>query len=122
MRLLDRLFNNSKSKNPEDQFKVTITDSFVQVEHPARKTEMIHWVDIKQIKLINTDEGPWLPDLWLSLVGDNSACLIPHGASGYDEVYDKVSKYAGFKFENVIKSMRCTDNAEFLLWRRELND
>lgn len=122
MGLLDRFFNNSKSINPEDQFKVTITESFVQLEHPARRTEMIHWVDIKQIKLINTDKGPWLPDLWLALLGDNNGCLIPQGAKGYDEVYDIVSKYRGFNFENVIKSIRCTDNAEFQLWTREMID
>lgn len=41
MGLLNRFFNNSKSRNTEYQFKITMTESFVQVEHPAGKTEMI---------------------------------------------------------------------------------
>jgi hypothetical protein len=106
----------SLSRNPEDDFVVTITDSLVRVEHPVRKTEDIYWKDIQEISLINTDAGPVSPDIWLALIGENSGCLIPQGAKGYDEVYDIVSKYEGFNFENVIRSMACADNARFLLW------
>jgi uncharacterized UBP type Zn finger protein len=105
--------------NPEEQFTVTINDEFVQVEHPERKTEKINWGDIEEIKLLNTDDGPFQPDVWLCLTGGNSGCLIPQGAIGYDEVYEIVSKYERFNFENVIKSMSCTDKAEFQLWTRD---
>ena len=45
-------------------------------------------------------------------------CSIPQGANGYDEVFDLVSKYDNFNFENVGLSMSCTDNAEFELWKK----
>lgn len=106
-------------KTLEDNFLVTITDELVKVEHPERKTEQIYWKNIEQIKFINTDEGPFLPDVWLTLLGKEEGCLIPHGAKGYDEVYEIVSKYQGFNFENVIASMSCSDNAEFDLWKRK---
>ena len=99
-------------------FKVTITDTFVRVEHPERKTEQVLWENIEQIKFINTDEGPWMPDVWLALLGKEDGCLIPQGAKGFEEVYDIVSKYDGFNFENAIKSMSCADNAEFQLWTK----
>ena len=117
MGFFSRLFNRNKSQ-PEDDFKVTVTDESITVEHPKRKTEKVKWNNITEIKLINTDTGPWLPDVWLALIGDNDACLIPQGAKGYDEVYEKVSKYEDFNFENVIKSLSCTDNAEFKLWNK----
>jgi hypothetical protein len=119
MGYFDRLFKKQKPRNPEDDFTVTITDIFIRVEHPERKTEQVAWAGIELIKLINTDEGPLLPDIWLTLLGHNEGCSIPQGAKGYDEVYDIVSKYEGFSFDNVIKSMTCTDNAEFELWRKE---
>jgi hypothetical protein len=50
------------------------------------------------------------------LFGNNEGCLIPQGAKGYDEVYDIVSKYDGFDFQQVIEAMKCSDNKEFLLW------
>ena len=37
-------------------------------------------------------------------------------ARGFDEVYEIISKYEGFNFENWGKSMTCTDNAEFPIW------
>jgi hypothetical protein len=113
------ILNKSGSKNPEDDFIVTVTDKFIRVEHPERKTEEILWNDIEEIKMINTDEGPWQPDVWLALSGKEGGCVIPQGAKGFDEVYDIVSKYVGFSFENTIKSMSCTDNAEFHLWAKQ---
>jgi hypothetical protein len=106
-------------QKPEDLFTVTITDTSVTVEHPQRKTESVEWADIQAILLLNTDQGPWLPDVWLTLVGTKSGCLIPQGSKGYEEVYAIVSKYPDFDFGNVIKSAGCAENAEFLLWKRK---
>lgn len=119
MGFLSKLFGKTASQNPEDDFVVTIADNFVRVEYPGRKTEEILWKDINEIRFINTDTGPLAPDVWLALIGDTSGCLIPQGAKGYDEVYDIVSKYNGFNFENVYKSMLSTDNEQFLLWTRK---
>lgn len=105
-----------KRKEPEEYYTVTITDSFVRVEHPKRETEQVTWKNIELIKLINTDAGPFLPDVWLVLLGKEDGCMIPQGAEGFMEVYDKISQYEGFSNENFIKSMQCTSNAEFILW------
>jgi len=119
MSFWDKLLKKQIYKNPEDDFVVTITDSFIQVEHPELKTNQIHWNNIEEIKLRNTDSGPWMPDIWLTLIGKDEICLIPQGAKGYAAVYDIVSKYEGFNFENAIKSTACTDNAEFHLWTKK---
>jgi hypothetical protein len=119
MGFLDKLFKRENDKNPEADFRVTITDILIKVEHPHRKTEQVLWGNIQEIKLINTEEGPWMPDVWLALIGKEDGCLIPQGSEGFDEVYDIVSKYDGFNFENVTHSMRCTDNAEFHLWSKK---
>lgn len=119
MGILDRLFGKLKPKNPEDEYLITATEEFIKVEHPRRETETILWKDIEAIKLINTDEGPFAPDIWLVLIGKDSGCLIPQGSKGFETVYNIVSEYENFNFENFIESMSCTDNAEFLLWRKE---
>ena len=107
-----------KPKQPEDYFLVSITDVMVGVEHPQRKKEEVKWADIETIKIITTDQGPSHPDVWLALLGSETGCLIPQGSKGYDEIYDRVSAYEGFDFENVIKAMGCTDNQEFLVWAK----
>jgi len=118
MRFLNSLFSKVKLKQPEDLFNVTISEIFIKVEHPSRKTEEILLKDIEEIKLINSSEGPWMPDIWLALIGKESGCLIPHGAKGFNQVYDIVSKYQDFNFENFMKSMACTDDAEFELLKK----
>ena len=117
MKFFSNLFN-PKLIHPEDYYNVTITDEFVRVEHPKIKTEQIAWSEIEVIKLINTDKGPFAPDIWLTLIGKNSGCVIPQGAKGYDDVYEIVSKYENFDFEKVIESMTCTENRDFLLWKK----
>jgi hypothetical protein len=119
MGIFERIFGKPKPKNPEDNFTVTITKEYIRVEHPERKTEEVLWNDITEIKLINTNAGPFAPDVWLALLGENSGCLIPQGAKGFETVYDIISKYENFNFENFIKSMSCTDNEEFLLWKKK---
>ena len=119
MRILEKIFGKPKPKNPEDNFIVTITDEFIRIEHPERKIEEILWNDIKEIKLINTNAGPFAPDVWLAMLGDNSGCLIPQGSKGFEPVYDIISKYENFNFENFISSMSCTENEEFLLWKKK---
>lgn len=109
---------NSNRKQPEDYYETEITDIYVKVTYPKRVNEQIDWIEIEEIKLINTDEGPFLPDVWLILTGNGKGCSIPQGSDGWNKVYDIVSQYDGFNFENVIKSASCTDNKTFELWKR----
>jgi hypothetical protein len=68
-----------KKPEPEELYQVTLTDESVTVKHPASAAQTILWKDIEVIKLINTDEGPALPDVWLTLIGANNHCMIPPG-------------------------------------------
>ncbi|GAA3582118.1 hypothetical protein [Snuella lapsa] len=122
MGLLDRLFKKKEvRKQPEDYYDISITDDYVMVEHPKRDIEKINWDEIQEISIVTTDEGPFLPDVWLMLMGNDKGCSMPQGAPKYDEVYDIVSKYDGFDFEEVIKAATSTDNAKFELWKKNKN-
>lgn len=118
---LKQLFSKEKKKQaqPEDAYVTTITDELLTVEHPKRPVESIHWDEIEQIILVNTDEGPFLPDVWLILSGNNTGCSIPQGSDGFEKVFDIVSKYENFNFENFIESMSCIENKQFLLWQKQ---
>ncbi|RYE23149.1 MAG: hypothetical protein EOP42_23565 [Sphingobacteriaceae bacterium] len=118
MKLLDRLkgLYSLLKRQPEDDYVVLISDDCVQVNHPWWGNKIIKWTDIEQVLLVNTDQGPWFPDVWLTLVGCNGSFKIPLGAKGYEEIYAVVSNYEGFNFENVIESMSCTERATFILW------
>jgi hypothetical protein len=116
MGILDKLF--TKKTQPEDAYKVIITETFIECLHPKWDCGSVKWDSLHTIMLINTDEGPWLPDIWLTLIDDNGICKIPHGCKGFDDIYDIVSKYNGFNIDHVTQSMSTTDNREFLLWTK----
>jgi len=83
MRFWNRLFggksDSSKRRRPEDYYETEIMDTYVKVTHPKRKDERIDWNEIEEIKLINTDDGPFLSDVWLILIGNGKGCSIPQG-------------------------------------------
>ena len=110
--------NQTNKKKLEDYYEVELTEKSIIVTHPKRPTEQIDWNEIEEIKLINTDDGPFLPDIWLILLGNGRGCSIPQGSEGWNKVYNIVSKYEGFSFENVVKSAGCTDNEVFELWKK----
>ena len=118
----NKIFGDSKKnenkKQIEDDYQVELTEKSVIVTHPSRPTEQIDWNDIEEIRIVTTDEGPFRPDVWLLLMGNEKGCSIPQGSKGWDKVYDVVSKYEKFNFKNVIKSASCTDNQIFELWKK----
>lgn len=120
MGFLDRIFGKKAKKTVqhEDLFDVEVTDVYIKVSHPNRPAEQIKWEDIEEIKIATTDEGPFLPDVWLLLIGKGHGCSIPQGSKGWDIVYDIVSKYDGFHFENAIRAATCTETQWFDLWKK----
>ncbi len=105
--------------NPEGQFIVIMTERGVACEHPRRRCEYVEWDEINEIGILTTDEGPFAPDLWLLLIGDGKGVSIPQGAKGYEELYDRVSRFPGFDYESVIKAAVSTENARFTCWKRK---
>jgi hypothetical protein len=79
---------------------------------------MIIWKNLREVTMLTTADGPLMPDLFLVLIGDGDGCLIPQGAQGYDELYDIVSKYEGFNFDNVLLASVCTEEKLFPLWKK----
>ncbi len=110
----------AKKLQPEDFYTTEINDKTIKVLHPKRETEEIDWEEIEEIKIITTDEGPFLPDVWLILMGkNNKGCSIPQGSAGWTKVYDIVSKYEGFNFDKVIESATSTENKVFDIWNKK---
>lgn len=120
MGFLDKLFkfNRSEVRQPEDLYDIIVTEDMITVVAPSNETGQIRWTDINEIWFYNTDKGPIEPDVWLVLIGESGKCALPQGNKIADEVYYTVSKYENFSYKNAIASATCTDNVQFLLWKR----
>lgn len=85
----------------------------------ARGPELrIEFQDIERIAIRTTDEGPFVEDVyWLISTGEQQ-CLIPNGAEGESDLFDRLLKFPGFDNQAMIAAMTCADNAEFECWQR----
>ena len=121
MNLFNKFFGRKikdQPEQPEALFQVEINEEYVKVTHPIRPVEDIKWDEIEEINIMTTDQGPFVPDVWLILLGNGKSCSIPQGSKGWEELYSKVSKFSDFNFENAIKSAVSTENKMFNLWKK----
>lgn len=79
----------------------------------------LEFSNIKRVAIRTTDEGPGAEDVFWVLTTDDYVCLIPHGADGESELFDRLLKLPGFNNQAMIVAMTCTENAEFECWRAE---
>ncbi len=103
---------------PESRYVVQLSDAAVSCTHPDGEVERVEWDDLRRVEIMTTDQGPFLPDVFWVLHGSEAGCLIPHGATGEDELRDRLGKLSGFRHEAVIDAMCSVENRRFLCWER----
>src|SRR5687767_1492898 len=97
--------------DPESRFIVRLSDSEVVCERPDGKTERVAWSDLQRVEIVTTSEGPMVPDVFWVLHGTDSGCAIPQGATGEEELLDRLHALPGFDNGRMIEAMCCaTDN------------
>ena len=121
MKFLKTLFERPKPTGklvPECQSVVTVDDAQVKSQHPKEELQVVPWAELKQVTLRTNDQGPWFCDVYWHLVGDNSECFVPQGATGEKELIEALQKLQGFDNEQFSAAMCCTDNQQFICWQR----
>ena len=57
-----------------------------------------------RIWYVTTSDGPWLPDEWILLEGENGGCSFPTEALGFDGIWGEVKqRFAGFDYKPLIR-------------------
>lgn len=103
---------------PESLFIVEVSDTGVSCSRPDQRVERVTWDDLQCVEVVNTDEGPFLPDVFWVLHGSDGGCVIPQGATGEKQLLERLQKLPDFDNEAVIKAMSVTTNKRSLCWRR----
>jgi hypothetical protein len=100
------------------EYRLLITQDEAACEHPKRPRESIRWEEVTRIWYVTTSDGPWYPDQWILLEGDNVGCSFPTEAIGFDAMWDVFKqRFAGFDYEPLIHGG--TDDARHLCWERQ---
>jgi len=105
---------------PEFNFKVRVSDSEVRCARPDGKEECVSWSELGAVIIETNDSGPGGTDVYWLLVGDGarSGCVIPQGADGEPELFERLQRIPGFDNEAVIEAMKCVENRRFLCWQK----
>lgn len=110
--------NQTVDNGKTHKSKVLCNDEGVSVEHTNGTIESALWDEIIKISVITTNQGPIADDVFLVLFKEEEGVLIPSEAEGYNEVFERVSKFDEFDFQKYIDSMSSTINKEFICWER----
>jgi hypothetical protein len=78
---------------PESLFIVEVSDAGVSCSRPDQKVESVTWDDLQCVEIVNTDEGPFFPDVFWVLHGSESGCVIPQGATGEEQLLERLKSY-----------------------------
>jgi hypothetical protein len=123
--LIDRIFiamggerKSSAPLKPESDYIVEVTASHVRSTRPDGTVEEITWDDLTGFDIETNSLGPFAPDVFWILHGDDRGCVIPQGATGDGALLERLQQFAGFDNEKFIDAMASTSEAIFEIWRK----
>ena len=105
-----RLFRRSKEPVCVKVSRGTVTYKGVTIE----------WDHIIQISIQTTDLGPFVEDVFWVLKTETNKVVIPQVATGADDILERAQGLPGFDNKSFLAAMCCTDNKEFICWRKKL--
>lgn len=107
---------SKKKKNLES---IIIDDVGVRRTLANGNVECVIWDKLSKIKIITTDEGPIVDDVfWMLIQDEKNGCVIPSEYSEIDKLISYVQKLDGFNNSKMIESMTSTENKEFIVWEK----
>jgi hypothetical protein len=117
-KLKDKFLPPKNELIPESYWIVSINDKTISTVDFEKRENSILISEIEVITILTNDTGPVGIDLWWNLSGNGKNVYIPNGATGEVEMTERLQKLTNFDNEELIRAMRCTNNAEFVVWRK----
>ena len=104
---------------PESEYSVETTVALVRLTHPDGTIEEILWDDLTGIDIETNALGPFAPDVFWVLHSSKLVFHIPQGATGDDQLLERLQQFPGFDYEAFIAAMASTAEATFEVWQRK---
>ena len=111
-------FKKIFKRAPMQPDKVVFDDECIKRTLPDGNIETLLWVDLVEVGILTTDEGPVVDDVFWMLMGkDGGGCCVPSEANGMEELLDRLQELPNFDNEAVIQAMGSTSNNNFVCWK-----
>lgn len=83
--------------------------------------EAIRWDELDEIRIVTTDEGPDLDDVYWQLANRDltKGCLVSNSAEGFQVLLRRIQQLPKFDNLEAARAMGSVTNDEFVVWRRE---
>jgi hypothetical protein len=82
----------------------------------------VRWSDLQVVFIQTTDAGPAVDDVFWVLGAGESGCVVPSEADGMSLLVERLQRLPNFDNSAVIQAMSCSENREFLCWKRGPDD
>ena len=120
--LIEPVFVRKRREATEAQREfLEFDDEKIKRVIPHKREESIAWSELDEIAIATNDQGPFFDDAhWMLMNKDKSkGVAISNDAKGFSELLTKLQLLPSFNNEQVIKTMGCTDNDWFPVWKKE---
>ena len=115
---LDHFFKSRMA--PEEVF-VSFDHEGITVIWPDGEKPYARWLDIENIVIETTEDGPFYEDAWWCFSIANYSIRIPNSAQGLGDLISELIK-RGADEKRIIEAMGCTSNRMFLIWEKDKNN
>ena len=97
---------------------VSFDEESVVCRRPDGLVETVRWSDLQIVFIRTTDAGPAVDDVLWVLGAGESGCVIPSEADGMGLLMERLQCLPNFDNDAVVLAMSCSENREFLCWKR----
>jgi hypothetical protein len=105
----------------ENAFGIEVDDTQIVCHRPGGIIDRIPWSELQAVLVETNSLGPFATDVFWVLVGREKGYVIPSGVQGEDAMLARLQQLPGFDNAMLIEAMSCTEEQNFLCWKREGN-
>ena len=109
---------SKQDPNFEAKWMVAVDELRISCQRPNGVIQSVDWNELKLVGIETTDEGPYVPDVFWHLIGDENGCVVPLGSTGEKVMIGKLQQLPDFNNEAFAEAMTCTSNRKFVCWQR----
>ena len=117
-----QVFNARLAKLTEQSVEhkcvVKTSPESIVVVYPDGQECSVRWDQLESVRIVTTEQGPWLCDFWYLLTDGRVQCSIPLGATGGQALLHRLQALPGWDAELAVEAIGSTTNNEFLCWHR----
>lgn len=104
--------------DPESKYVVEFGPDTVTCTCPKGKAETVTWSELQMVAILTTGVGPFLPDIFWVLYGEQDGCVIPWGATGEPSLLKRLQSLPGFRNDAIVSAVSLTDENHIVCWQR----